>query len=84
MASKLLRRALLAAAGASALVLAACGGGTVESQFQPARVVAFGDGMADLGQNGKRYTINDGTVGNWTEVVSLSFVQNLTPSSAGG
>ncbi|MCG2594815.1 SGNH/GDSL hydrolase family protein [Ramlibacter sp. XY19] len=84
MASKLLRRALLLAVGASALVLAACGGGTVESQFEPARVVAFGDGMADLGQNGKRYTINDGSTGNWTEVVSLSFLQNLTASSLGG
>jgi len=84
MASKLLRRALLVAAGASALLLASCGGGTVESQFTPARVVAFGDGMADLGQNGKRYTINDGSGGNWTEVVSLSFLQNLTPSSTGG
>jgi phospholipase/lecithinase/hemolysin len=84
MASKLLRRALLLAVGASALVLAGCGGGTVESQFEPARVVAFGDGMADLGQNGKRYTINDGSGGNWTEVVSLSFFQNLSASSAGG
>jgi outer membrane lipase/esterase len=84
MASKLLRRALLAAVGASALLLAACGGGTVESQFSPTRVVAFGDGMADLGQNGKRYTVNDGSVGNWTEVVSLSFLQNLTASNAGG
>jgi phospholipase/lecithinase/hemolysin len=84
MASKLLRRALLAAVGASALVLASCGGGTVESQFAPTRVVAFGDGMADLGQNGKRFTINDGTVGNWTEVVSLSFLQSLAPASAGG
>jgi outer membrane lipase/esterase len=84
MASKLLRRALLAAVGASALLLAACGGGTVESQFSPTRVVAFGDAMADLGQNGKRYTINDGSVGNWTEVVSLSFLQSLTASNAGG
>jgi hypothetical protein len=84
MASKLLRRALLLAVAASALVLAACGGGTVQSQFAPTRVVAFGDGMADLGQNGKRYTINDGTVGNWTEVVSLGYLKTLTPSAAGG
>jgi phospholipase/lecithinase/hemolysin len=84
MASKLLRRGLLLAVAASALVLAACGGGTVQSQFAPTRVVAFGDGMADLGQNGKRYTINDGTVGNWTEVVSLGYLKTLTPSAAGG
>jgi outer membrane lipase/esterase len=84
MASKLLRRALLLAVGASALVLAACGGGTVESQFGPTRTVAFGDGMADLGQNGKRYTINDGSVGNWTEVVSLGFLQNISASVTGG
>ena len=84
MVSTLLRRALLAAVGASALVLAACGGGTVESQFSPARVVAIGDGMADLGQNGKRYTINDGSTGNWTEVVSLGYLKTLLPKSAGG
>ncbi|MDB5860001.1 MAG: esterase-like protein [Ramlibacter sp.] len=84
MASKLLRRALLLAVGASALVLAACGGGTVASQFAPARVVAFGDGMADLGQNGKRYTINDGSVGNWTEVISLGYVKNISASASGG
>ena len=84
MASKLLRRALLLALGASALVLAGCGGGTVESQFSPTRVVAFGDGIADLGQNGKRYTVNDGSVANWTEVVALSFLQTLKASANGG
>jgi len=84
MVSKLLRRALLLAVGASALVLAACGGGSVASQFTPTRVVAFGDAMADLGQNGRRYTINDGSVGNWTEVVALSYLLNVTPTTTGG
>ena len=84
MVSKLLRRALLVAAGASALLLAACGGGTVESQFAPVRVIAFGDGMADLGQNGRRYSINDGSVSNWTEIVALSYGRTITPSASGG
>jgi len=84
MASKLLRRALLAAAAASALVLAACGGGTVESKFTPDRIVAFGDAFADLGQNGARYTVNDGSVNNWTTVVANGYGRALAPSSSGG
>lgn len=83
MATQWLRRGWLLAACASVL-LAACGGGGVESQFSPERVVAFGDGMADLGQNGRRYTVNDGSGNNWTEYVANQYDRSLAPRSAGG
>ena len=47
-----MRRALLALASAAALLVAACGSGTIESQLQPSRIVVFGDGFSDLGQAG--------------------------------
>lgn len=85
MAIHWLRRALLLAAATSALLLAACGGGeTVESQLAPARVFTFGDASADLGQTGSRYTVNDGTLNNWTDSVARSYGHVLTPSSSGG
>lgn len=84
MATQWLRRAWLLAASASALLLAACGGGTIDSQLSPTRVVAFGDGMADLGQSGARYTVNDGSVNNWTLYVANSLGLSLATSAAGG
>jgi len=84
MPSQWLRRAWLIAACASALLLAACGGGSIESSFTPTRVVAFGDAMGDLGQNGQRYTVNDGGVNNWTQFVANGFGLPLAPSAAGG
>lgn len=83
MATQWLRRAWLLAACASALLLAACGGG-IESQFTPSRLVAFGDALADLGQNGRRYTVNDGSQNNWTQYVADRYGLPLAPSSAGG
>ncbi|NML42769.1 GDSL family lipase [Ramlibacter sp. G-1-2-2] len=84
MATKLLRRALLLVAAASALVLAACGGGTVDSKFTPDRIVVFGDAVADLGQNGARYTVNDGSVNNWTTVIANNYGRALAASVNGG
>lgn len=84
MATQWLRRAWLLAACASSLVLAACGGGSIESQFHPTRIVAFGDAFADLGQNGARYTVNDGSVNNWTQFVANAFSVSLAPSASGG
>lgn len=84
MATQWLRRAGLWAACASALLLAACGGGSIVSSFTPARVVAFGDAMGDLGQNGQRYTVNDNSVNNWTQFVANGFGRQLSASSAGG
>jgi outer membrane lipase/esterase len=84
MATQWLRRAWLVAACTTALLLAACGGGSIVSSFTPTRVVAFGDAMADLGQNGRRYTVNDNTVNNWTEFVARGFGLQLAPSASGG
>jgi outer membrane lipase/esterase len=79
------RRVLLALASASALLVAACGSGTIESQLQPSRIVAFGDGMADLGQvGGRRYTVNDNTVNVWTQDMASRFGMPLAAAAAGG
>jgi len=83
MAFPWIRRAWLAAA-ASALLLVACGGGTVDSQLSPTRVIGFGDAMADVGQTGSRYTVNDGSVNNWTQFVANAYDRQLTPTSQGG
>ena len=79
-----LRRAVLVAACAASLLLAACGSGTIESQLTPARIVAFGDAFADLGQTGIRYTVNDGGIDNWTQKVALDFGLSLAPVAKGG
>jgi phospholipase/lecithinase/hemolysin len=84
MPTQWLRRAWLIAACATALLLASCGGGSIVSSFTPNRVVAFGDAMADLGQNGRRYTVNDNTINNWTQFVANGFGLPLAPSAAGG
>lgn len=84
MAFQRLRRALLLAACASSALLAACGGGSVESQFTPKRVVAFGDGFADLGQGGTRYTINDGSLNIWSQQLASRYGLSLTTAAAGG
>lgn len=84
MAIQCSRRAWLVAACASALLLGACGGGSIESQLAPSRIVAFGDATADLGQAGARYTVNDTSTNNWTQVVAAGFGRPLTASAAGG
>lgn len=79
-----MRRALIAAASAAALALAACGSGTIESELHPSRIVTFGDGLADLGQTGSRYTVNDGGIDIWPQQVALSFGVDLKPAAEGG
>ena len=83
MATQWLRRGWLAAL-ASVLLLASCGGGDIVDPFTPSRVVAFGDAMADAGQNGSRYTVNDGTVNVWPVYLAAQYGITLEPSSAGG
>lgn len=78
------RAALWAAATASALLLAACGSGTIESQLHPSRLVVFGDAFADVGQTGTRYTINDGSINNWTLQLASRFGLGLAPQASGG
>jgi outer membrane lipase/esterase len=84
MASHWMRRALLALASALALLVVACGSGTIESQLQPARIVAFGDGFSDVGQGGSRYTVNDGSVNIWVHQVAANFGVPLVAVAAGG
>ncbi len=84
MAALWLRRTFLAAACASTALLAACGSSSTESALTPARIVVFGDGSADVGQKGSRYTVNDGSVNNWTLQLAGRYGLTLAPASAGG
>jgi phospholipase/lecithinase/hemolysin len=84
MAGNWLRRSLLLAAGAAALGLAGCGSGDIASEFVPARVIAFGDSFAEMGQSGTRYTVNDGTSNIWTQQVALAYGRTLATARSGG
>jgi len=85
------RRAALALAGAAALILAACGSGSIESQLNPTRILVFGTGFSDMGQTGatsttigKRYTVNDGGNDIWIQDVATSFGLTLAAAVSGG
>lgn len=78
------RRASMALASVAVLLTAACGSGTIESQFHPARLVVFGTGISDLGQGGSRYTVNDGGLDIWTQQVALSYGLALNTAASGG
>ncbi|MCW5233354.1 GDSL family lipase [Verminephrobacter eiseniae] len=82
MAANWMRR--MVAAGVSAALLTACGSSTTESAIAPQRLIAFGDAMSDVGQNGTRYTVNDGSINNWTLQIAAKYGKPLTPVSAGG
>ena len=79
-----MRLALLALVSASALLLGACGSGTIESQLNPSRIVVFGDGFSDLGEGGSRYTVNDGSINIWTQQVASSFGVGISTQRAAG
>lgn len=78
-----LRSASAVATGAGAM-LAGCSSSTIESALVPARFIGFGDAFADLGQTGKRYTVNDGSVNNWTQSLSASYGLSLNAVRDGG
>lgn len=82
--SWLRRTAVLAVACASAALIAGCGSGTVDSAISPSRFVVFGDGLSDLGQNGYRYTVNDGSVNIWTQQLASNYGVGVSPVSLGG
>lgn len=84
MAVNWLRRTVLVAACASAALLAACGSSSTESAITPDRFIAFGDANNDVGQRGVRYTVNDGSVNNWTLQLTEQYGRRLTPVSTGG
>ncbi|WP_461466363.1 SGNH/GDSL hydrolase family protein [Melaminivora sp.] len=84
MAANWLRRTVLAAACATAAMLTACGSSTTESALAPQRLLAFGDGMADVGQKGTRYSVNNGSVNNWTLQLAARYNLPLQPSATGG
>lgn len=85
MSAPWLRRTLLAVACASTAWLAACGSSVVDG-FKPQRMIAFGDSMAYLGNasGSGRYTVNDGSVNNWTVQVAQRYGLTLASSAAGG
>ena len=64
MAANWMRRTALVAACASAALLAACGSGSIESALKPEQLITFGDGYSFVRE--QRYTVNNGTVNNWT------------------
>lgn len=68
---------------AATALLAACGSGSVVSDLTPERFIVVGDGFADVGQNGHRYTVNDGTL-NWVQQLASNYGLTIAPASAGG
>ncbi|MBS0506039.1 MAG: SGNH/GDSL hydrolase family protein [Proteobacteria bacterium] len=84
MAANWMRRSFVAATCASAALLAACGSSTIDSAIRPTRFIAFGDAMADVGQKGSSYTVNDGSLTNWTQQLASHYGLTLKPVSGGG
>ncbi|WP_313070581.1 SGNH/GDSL hydrolase family protein [Melaminivora sp.] len=84
MAANWMRRSLVAAACAAAAMLAACGSSSTESALAPDRMISFGDGSVDVGQKGTRYSVNNGTLNNWTLQVAGRYGVALKPVSEGG
>jgi len=77
------RAAMALACVGGAALLAACGSGSVVSDLTPKRFISVGDGFADVGQNGHRYTVNDGTP-NWLQKLAAEYSLTLTAATAGG
>lgn len=84
MATNWMRRTVMVAACATAALLAACGSSTIESALTPDRFIAFGDAFSDVGQKGARYTVNDGSVNNWTQQLASRYGKTITPAASGG
>ena len=83
MSSPWIRRAAGGLLVAATALSAACGSGSVVSDLKPQRFIAVGDGFADVGQNGHRYTINDGSL-NWVQQLASYYNLTVAPASAGG
>jgi len=79
-----LRRLLLALSCAAAALLTACGSGSIVDPFTPTRILSVGDSFSDLGQDGKRYTVNDDTINIWSQQAALNWGLPLIASNKGG
>lgn len=78
------RRAALALGCAGTLaLLTACGSGSVVSDLAPKRFLTVGDSFMDVGQGGKRYTVNDGS-NNWVQELAAHYGVTVSAASAGG
>ncbi|MFZ3123650.1 MAG: SGNH/GDSL hydrolase family protein [Acidovorax sp.] len=84
MAANWMRRTVVVAACASAALLAACGSSTIESGLTPERFIAFGDAFSDVGQKGASYTVNDGSISNWTQQIASRYGKTIAPAASGG
>ena len=84
MAANWMRRSFVAAACAATALLAACGSSSIDSAIAPTRIIAFGDAMADVGQKGSGYTVNDGSLFNWTQQLASHYglVLSRSPPAA--
>jgi outer membrane lipase/esterase len=79
------RRFGLLACFAAAALVAACGSSSsTVSTLVPTRFIAMGDGQADLGQTGTRYTVNDGSINVWVQQTAATYGLTLSAQSAGG
>jgi len=76
------RRAALALICGTAALVAACGS-SVYHALKPTRFISVGDGFADVGQNGYRFTINDGS-DNWTQQLAINYGLKLASSKQDG
>jgi hypothetical protein len=84
MTGKSSRRALAALACATMALLGACSSSEIVDPFTPTRILSVGDGFSDLGQDGKRYTVNDGSLNIWTQYIAAVYGLPLVASDQGG
>ena len=66
------------------LLLSGCGSGSTFEPLVPARIISFGDGLSDLGQTGRKFTVNDSSVNIWVEKVATNYGSTITASVSGG
>jgi phospholipase/lecithinase/hemolysin len=65
-------------------LLGACSSSEIVDPFTPTRILSVGDGFSDLGQDGKRYTVNDGSINIWTQYIAALYGLPLVASDQGG
>lgn len=78
-----MKTALPSLLAGACLVLASCGGGSVVSDLKAERFIVVGDDFSDVGQNGHRYTVNDGS-SNWVQDLAGHYDLTVQPETEGG